>query len=445
MIPEILQAYHDHPHAGHLGIVNTYKKVSSRFYWSSMRKDVDDYVKSCLNCQLSKPKSTAPLGQMVSRDIPESPFEVLTLDVIGPLLTDKDTRAQYIIIALCDLTRYIITKATRQINSKILAQFISDNIIHIHGVPRAIRFDGAKYNTAHLIQDLCTYIRIAPVYATPHSHHSQGNVERAIRSLETVIRSYVKTDPSQWAVHLASATLSLNSRIHSATGESSFFLVFGRHCITGADVLYDPSAFSNNRSRDFLEKLHTARTRSKFNSLKSMEHTRTGTFFRSPATYEVGDYVVVSYPHTGDIGVPTKFNSLYRGVYKISKVIPHKNYEVTTIDAPFKSQTIHLDRLKPILLRPEYLEPGDSTLRSGREPNNLPDMNKTLRSGTTPSTPPQNTNIVRKRGRPRKVVVQTIPDQQNQTTSTNMGPDTADLDPLRRSTRTITKPIRYTQ
>ena len=40
----ILQAMHDHPLAGHLGVTKTLKAISSRFLWKNAAKEVSDYI-----------------------------------------------------------------------------------------------------------------------------------------------------------------------------------------------------------------------------------------------------------------------------------------------------------------------------------------------------------------------------------------------------------------
>ncbi|GFO17964.1 hypothetical protein PoB_004446900 [Plakobranchus ocellatus] len=50
MRQEVLQACHDSPIAGHLGINATKKRVCSRFSWPGIIRDVNKYVKSCDVC-----------------------------------------------------------------------------------------------------------------------------------------------------------------------------------------------------------------------------------------------------------------------------------------------------------------------------------------------------------------------------------------------------------
>src|SRR5215471_11359705 len=47
----VLQIMHDHPVSAHMAVKATYEKIKERFYWPGMKKNIEDYVKSCDSCQ----------------------------------------------------------------------------------------------------------------------------------------------------------------------------------------------------------------------------------------------------------------------------------------------------------------------------------------------------------------------------------------------------------
>ena len=60
----ILQAYHDHPLAGHLGIANTIHLLGQTYREKDMKNFTENYMKGCATCQQNKPRTThwkAPL------------------------------------------------------------------------------------------------------------------------------------------------------------------------------------------------------------------------------------------------------------------------------------------------------------------------------------------------------------------------------------------------
>ena len=47
----IMYLCHDHVMAGHFGIKATYERIKERYYWPKIKEDVEEYVKTCNECQ----------------------------------------------------------------------------------------------------------------------------------------------------------------------------------------------------------------------------------------------------------------------------------------------------------------------------------------------------------------------------------------------------------
>ena len=73
-IPEIIQTeiisqHHDNPLAGHFGVNKTRELIGRKYYWPSLRKNVESYVKGCNVC----------LGLKTMRHKPYSDFQSLSV------------------------------------------------------------------------------------------------------------------------------------------------------------------------------------------------------------------------------------------------------------------------------------------------------------------------------------------------------------------------------
>ena len=51
---ELISQHHDDPLAGHFGIDKTKELIGRKYYWPSLRKDVEAYIKGCDICLGSK-------------------------------------------------------------------------------------------------------------------------------------------------------------------------------------------------------------------------------------------------------------------------------------------------------------------------------------------------------------------------------------------------------
>ena len=63
--------------------------------------------------------------------------------------------------------------------------------------------------------------------STPAHPQTDGQSERAIRSLEEMLRAYISKDGADWETYLPALEFAYNNRQHSSTGQAPFELVYG--------------------------------------------------------------------------------------------------------------------------------------------------------------------------------------------------------------------------
>ena len=138
---EILQAVHDTPYSGHTGIQRTYELVSRLFWWPTLRKDVTSYVGTCHTCQRNKASHRAPAGQLQSLDIPDRPWESVSMDFITqlPLTTRGNTQ----IMVFVDRLTKMVHLAALPTNTTTLdvAHCFVHNVFRLHGLPSSLVSD----------------------------------------------------------------------------------------------------------------------------------------------------------------------------------------------------------------------------------------------------------------------------------------------------------------
>ena len=67
---ELISRHHDDPLAGHFGIEKTRELVARKYYWETLRRDVENYVKGCDVCLASKAVRHKPYGDLQSLPVP---------------------------------------------------------------------------------------------------------------------------------------------------------------------------------------------------------------------------------------------------------------------------------------------------------------------------------------------------------------------------------------
>ena len=101
--------YHDHETAAHFRKETTYDKVKDKYYWPTIKSDVETYVKTYDQCQ-RKGKSTMK-NELHSIKISE-PFQRIGIDIVGPLPITKRGN-KYIITAMDYFTKWLKAKVLK--------------------------------------------------------------------------------------------------------------------------------------------------------------------------------------------------------------------------------------------------------------------------------------------------------------------------------------------
>ncbi|MCO5605186.1 hypothetical protein L7F22_059366 [Adiantum nelumboides] len=82
---KVMTECHCPPYTGHRGIVTTMKGVERYFYWPRLKKDVEEFVPSCLVCQKVKFDRHKAQGLLQPLPIPTRPWESIAMDFIFDL------------------------------------------------------------------------------------------------------------------------------------------------------------------------------------------------------------------------------------------------------------------------------------------------------------------------------------------------------------------------
>jgi len=166
LINNILKSYHDSPIGGHSGIWRTIHKIQNKYYWQNLNKDTTNFVKSCPECQINKKIGGKPIGSLQPIPISHKPLNKLTFDYLGPL--PHSNNKKYILVAICNTTKYIFTKAVSSATAESTVQFIIE-IIKQWGCLQNFTSDRGTHFRNHLVTDTYTSLRIKQITPTSYS------------------------------------------------------------------------------------------------------------------------------------------------------------------------------------------------------------------------------------------------------------------------------------
>ncbi|GFS88479.1 retrovirus-related Pol polyprotein from transposon opus [Trichonephila clavipes] len=224
---EVLKMAHDVPLGGHLGEQKTRQRIKYSFYWPTIKQDVKRFCESCKICQLRKPityRDRVPIQPLVR---PEIPFEVWSVDCIGPLEPPSRRNHHFIICAVDLCTRWAEAIPVKEISAKTTCNVLL-KIFTQTGFPKMICSDQGTNFTSKLSEMFLSVMGVSPRFSTPGHPESMGAVERWNRTLKDMLSKNVQEHGSDWDLHLPFLLFAYREIPHSTTGMSPFQLVYGR-------------------------------------------------------------------------------------------------------------------------------------------------------------------------------------------------------------------------
>ena len=375
---EVLVWAHDDVTAGHLGTQKTYGKIRNRYYWRNMFRDIDKWCKSCVDCAMKKsPRNThkAPL-----LPIPvENAFDRLAVDCLGPFpLSNAGNR--YVVVFTEYLTRWPEAFAVPNTDARTIARLLVNHIVLTHGAPRTLLSDRGKNFLSSLVRSVCELLNTKKVNTTAYHPQTDGLVERFNHTLCQSVSMYVSRDQKDWDTHLPAILFGFRVSPHQTTGDSPFYLLYGREPRLPVDVsLLPPSQVSNSvrehRAR-IVQTIEEAHAIARENTQRTQQNMkdRYDRSARDPK-FMLGDRVWVYTPKTQK-GLSRKLMHHWHGPFRIVEKCSPVHFKLQTCDNRLVSITVHANRMKPYYdpdLRPQA-PPSIKMLDESPIPDNeLPD------------------------------------------------------------------------
>ena len=140
----ILQENHDFVDVGHPGQQRMMELLKQNYWWPGLKENIKKYVQGYFKCQQNKVQHQRKPGELHLLEIPQGPWQEISIDIIGPL--PKSNRMDTIVVIIDWFTKMIRLKATTtNISSEEIAKIFRDKIWKLHRIPRKILSDKGPY------------------------------------------------------------------------------------------------------------------------------------------------------------------------------------------------------------------------------------------------------------------------------------------------------------
>ena len=153
--------------------------------------DAEVYVARCKECQRTKPpraQDSMPLRPIMSTRA----FAKWGIDFVGPIKPPaRGSGAQYIIVAIDYLTKWVEAKATPKNTARTTAKFLFENIFTRYGLPLEIVSDQGVHFVNEVIKFLLADFLVTHKRLAPYHPQANGLVESTNKTLCTKLTKVV--------------------------------------------------------------------------------------------------------------------------------------------------------------------------------------------------------------------------------------------------------------
>ncbi|GKD75196.1 putative reverse transcriptase domain-containing protein [Tanacetum coccineum] len=226
----IMHESHKSKYSIHPGLEKMYQDMKKLYWWPNMKADIATYVSKCLTCARVKAEHQRPSGLLVQPEIPEWKWDNITMDFITKL--PKSSQGFDTIWVIVDrLTKSAHFLPIRE-NDPLdkLARLYLNRIVARHGIPVSIICNHDGRFTSNFWKSFQKALGIDISMSTVYHPETNGQSERAIQTLEEMLRACVIDFGKGWVKHLPLAEFSYNNSYHASIKAAPYEALYGQKC-----------------------------------------------------------------------------------------------------------------------------------------------------------------------------------------------------------------------
>ncbi|GJV10929.1 hypothetical protein Tco_1352470 [Tanacetum coccineum] len=302
-----------------------YHDLKKLYWWPNMKAEIATFVSKCLTCAKVKAEYQKPSGLLVQPKIPQWKWEKITMD--------------------------FVTKLPKTSTGHDTIWYLKE-VVSRHGVLVSIISDRDSKFTSHFWQSLQKALGTQIDMSIAYHPQTDGQSERAIQTLEGMLRVCVIDFEKGWDRHLPLVKFSYNNSYHTSIKADPFEALYSRKCRSpicwtevGDSQLTRPEIIRETTEKIIQIKSRIQTTRDRQKSYANNRH--------KPLEFQVGDKVLLKVsPWKGVIrfGKRGKLNPQYIGPFKILAKVGTVAYRLELPEQLSRvHSTFHVSNLKKCL------------------------------------------------------------------------------------------------
>ncbi|MCO5597769.1 hypothetical protein L7F22_051851 [Adiantum nelumboides] len=337
--PKVLIKCHAPPYAGQRGIDATIKAIDTFFYWPTLRRDVNAFVRSCLVCQKVKFDRQKAPGLLQPLPIPDKPWESIEMDFIFYLLRTP-TENDGIWTIICRLSKQThFVPVRKKIKSKHMVKLFMHNIFKYHGMPQSIVSDKDPCMTSLFRKALFENMGTTLKFSSSFYPQTDGQSEEANSTILDLLKCYVSEHKATWEHYLPLVEYAYNNTVHTSTGKVPFEIVKGGKkvppILQTKDKIFEVDKYMQNTDETH-RKIKLALEKTQFKQKKATDR------HRRELVFSLGEWVLLRFEKAR----LRKMKGKEHLFPKLEDMVPEEQHEVEELDEILVPKQIlaHKDR-----------------------------------------------------------------------------------------------------
>ena len=314
-----------------------------QYFWPSMAVDVDEFVKACPQCHVQNDRQARRTRAQL-RSPPPATYrnQVVYVDLIGPL---KSVTPNKYVLDITDAYSHWVTLVPLPNKEALtVATAIFEHWVCIFGPMSAVHSDNGTEFISSVTQQLFQLMQTRFHAGCSYHPQSQGTVERIHRTIAEYLRIFVDESTTNWEEFLAPLCFALNTKIHSRTKMTAYWMTFAEHPLLPWVSPTNRQSYSESEINNKFRLLQFAHNIVNQNNLDAKKANKK--YYDKLAKsrkFRLYDQVLVHY-NDPPPGVNKKLFKKWRGPFSIAAVYDNDCYVVRKPSG--RRTKVHVSRIK---------------------------------------------------------------------------------------------------